>query len=96
MQRRRCWIDTDPSIGPPWREVDDAFALLLAFRCPELRIVGISTTYGNAPLRRTTAVGRDLVRRFGTRAVGEQMVFAGAASPAIVARLRRCALCAMR
>jgi inosine-uridine nucleoside N-ribohydrolase len=42
------WIDTDPSIGAPWREVDDAFALLLAFQSPELEIVGISSTYGNA------------------------------------------------
>jgi pyrimidine-specific ribonucleoside hydrolase len=75
------WIDTDPAIGPAWREVDDAFALLLAFRSPELRIVGISSTYGNAPLRRTTHVARDLVRRFGTPAVSEQKVFAGAASP---------------
>ena len=59
------WIDSDPSIGPPWREVDDAFALLLAFHSPEVRIAGISTTYGNVGLARTTAVARDLVRRFG-------------------------------
>jgi inosine-uridine nucleoside N-ribohydrolase len=74
------WIDTDPSIGPAWREVDDAFALLLAFRSPEVRIVGISTTYGNAPLRRTTHVTRDLVRRFGSGIVTEAKVFAGASS----------------
>ncbi|MGI8819288.1 MAG: nucleoside hydrolase [Chthoniobacterales bacterium] len=57
------WIDTDPAIGAPWREVDDAFALVLAFHSPELWIHGISTTYGNAALRRTTAVARELVRR---------------------------------
>lgn len=62
------WIDTDPAIGAPWREVDDAFALILAFHSPEVRIAGISTTYGNAPLRRTTAVAHDIVRRFGGRA----------------------------
>ena len=59
------WIDTDPAIGAPWREVDDAFALMLAFHSPELRIVGISTSYGNAALPRTTKVARDLVRRLG-------------------------------
>ena len=71
------WIDTDPSIGAPWREVDDAFALLLAFQSPELEIVGISSTYGNAGVRRTTAVTRDLTRRFSKAAP----VFEGAASP---------------
>jgi len=44
------WIDTDVSIGSPIREVDDAYALLLAFHSPEIRIAGISTTYGNALL----------------------------------------------
>lgn len=66
--RTAVWIDTDPAIGAPWREVDDAFALILAFHSPELRIAGISTTYGNAPLPRTTAVARNLVRRFGKSA----------------------------
>ncbi len=76
------WIDTDPAICAPWREVDDAFALVLAFHSPELRVVGISSTYGNAALPRTTAVARDLVRRFGASAhlaAGE--VYPGAASP---------------
>ena len=59
------WIDTDPSIGAPYREVDDAFALVLAFHSPELRIRGISTTYGNARLRRTTTVAQEMVQQFG-------------------------------
>ncbi len=63
--RTAVWIDTDPATGAPWREVDDAFALVLAFHSPELRIVGLSTTYGNASLPRTTAVTQNLVRRFG-------------------------------
>ena len=73
-ERTRVWIDTDPSIGPPWREVDDAFALLLAFRSPELKIVGISSTYGNAGVQRTTSVANDLAQRFG----GPLDIFRGA------------------
>ena len=61
------WIDTDPSIGSPLREVDDAYALVLAFHSPEIWIAGISTSYGNADLKRTTAVARELVDRFGAR-----------------------------
>ncbi|MDQ6655313.1 MAG: nucleoside hydrolase [Verrucomicrobiota bacterium] len=77
------WIDTDPAIGAPWREVDDAFALVLAFHSPELRIVGVSSTYGNAALPRTTAVARDLVGRFGGSAhLAAADVHPGAASPA--------------
>ena len=39
-------IDTD--IGD---DIDDAFALALALRSPELRIVGVTTTFGNTELR---------------------------------------------
>src|SRR5688572_6609634 len=56
----RVWIDTDPSIGAPYREVDDGFALVLAFHSPERKIAGLSTTYGNAKVTRATEVARDL------------------------------------
>jgi pyrimidine-specific ribonucleoside hydrolase len=80
--RTRIWIDSDPSIGAPYREVDDAFALVLAFHSPEVEIAGISTTFGNAALPRTTAVARDLARRFGGAArVHERDVYPGARNP---------------
>jgi len=75
------WIDTDASIGSPIREVDDAFALVLALHSPEIQIAGLSTTYGNASLAHTTRATLDLVRRFGApHGVGPSNVFAGAAS----------------
>ena len=75
------WIDTDVSIGSPIREVDDAFALVLAFHSPEIRVAGFSTTYGNAPLGQTTRAARDLVQRFGRSAgLAVDDVFAGAGS----------------
>lgn len=43
---RRVIIDTDPG-------VDDAFALLLAMRSPELKIEGITPVAGNVPLKFT-------------------------------------------
>ena len=57
------WIDTDISIGSPVREVDDAFALLLAFHSPNLQIAGISTSYGNAPLGATTSAAHALISK---------------------------------
>lgn len=75
------WIDTDVAIGSPIREVDDGFALILAFHSPEIRIAGVSTTYGNASLGATTRAAQDMVRRFGRSAgLAADHVFAGAAS----------------
>ncbi len=41
-------FDTDPG-------VDDALALLLALRSPEIELIGITTVAGNAPIELTTA-----------------------------------------
>ena len=62
------WIDTDVSIGSPLREVDDGFALMLAFHSPELRIAGISTTYGNASRALVDRVAVEMANRFGSPA----------------------------
>ena len=64
------WIDTDPSIGVPLHEADDGFALVQAFHSPELRIRGISTTYGNAGLGTTDRIAREMARWFGGRGGG--------------------------
>src|SRR5947207_9313691 len=86
-QAGTVWIDTDVSIGSPIREVDDAFALVLAFHSPEIRIAGLSTTYGNAPLSQTTRAARDLVERFGQPAgLTVDAVFAGAGSASDLGR----------
>jgi inosine-uridine nucleoside N-ribohydrolase len=81
------WIDTDISIGSPIREVDDAYALVLALHSSEIRIAGVSTSYGNAPLGQTTRAARELIRQFGVAAnVRPEQVFAGAASAADLGR----------
>ena len=74
---RAVWIDTDLTLGSPVREVDDGYALLLALRSPELRVVGVSTTYGNAPLPGTTARTQKSLGAFGS----SLPVHPGAASP---------------
>ena len=47
MQARRVIIDTDPGI-------DDALALILAFRSPELKVEAVTTVNGNVPLEDAT------------------------------------------
>jgi inosine-uridine nucleoside N-ribohydrolase len=86
-EARTIWIDTDPSIGSPIREVDDAYALILALHCRNLEIAGISTSYGNAPISRTTSAARDLISRFGASArLNSRDVFAGARSKSDLGR----------
>jgi pyrimidine-specific ribonucleoside hydrolase len=59
------WIDTDPSVAPGGKEVDDGFALIQAFHSPELEIRGVSVVYGNAPLETALPIGCEIVERFG-------------------------------
>ena len=76
-QPRRVWIDTDPAIGEPERDVDDGFALLQAFRSPELDIRGVSVVFGNAPFDQGLPIAQRLVREWGPRGL---RVFGGAPS----------------
>ena len=48
MKPTKVIIDCDPGH-------DDAIALLMAHRMPEVDLIGVTTVCGNAPLERTTA-----------------------------------------
>src|ERR671919_435765 len=63
-------IDTDPGI-------DDAVALALVARLPELELVGITTCHGNTDVARATRNAREVVRRVGT----DVTITAGATAP---------------
>jgi inosine-uridine nucleoside N-ribohydrolase len=81
-EAKDVWIDTDVSIGSPIREADDGFALMLAFHSREIRILGVSASYGNAPLPFVDRVAREMTRQFGAAAdLSEKQIFAGARSP---------------
>jgi inosine-uridine nucleoside N-ribohydrolase len=57
-------VDTDPGLGLPWTDVDDALAIvhLHAWGAP---VAALTTTWGNHSLPRTTAVARALGERLG-------------------------------
>ena len=94
------WIDTDPAVGVPDRDVDDGFALLQAFHSPELDVRGVSVVFGNAPLAHAGPIGRDRVKRFGPRglrayrgaATASQLGLETPASRALAAALKRSSL----
>lgn len=69
----RVIIDTDPG-------VDDAFALLLAMRSPELQIQGITPVAGNVPLELTLSNALRMVEVAGRT---EIPIAAGAAAPLV-------------
>jgi inosine-uridine nucleoside N-ribohydrolase len=72
------WIDTDPAIGEPERDVDDGMALIQAFNSPELDVRGVSVVFGNTPLVRTWPIARDVVGRFGPAGLRPSRGAAGA------------------
>lgn len=57
-ERLRVVIDTDPG-------VDDLVALALAARSPQIDLVAVTTTYGNAPLEATTRNARHVLSLAG-------------------------------
>ncbi len=76
-ERLAVWIDTDPSIAPGGKEVDDGFALIQAFHSPELDIRGVSIVHGNTDQDTAFSIGSELVTRFGPSGL---KVFRGAHS----------------
>lgn len=72
------WLDTDPAVGLPEADVDDGFALIQAFRSPELHVRGMSAVFGNAPLADTERIARELVAQAGPAGLE---VHAGASGP---------------
>lgn len=66
-------IDTDPG-------VDDAFAIALAARSPEVHLLGVTTVYGNVPLEATT---RNALRVLQLCGRPDVPVAAGAARPLV-------------
>lgn len=69
------WIDCDPSVGIS--EVDDGYALWQAFRTPEIRVRGVSSVFGNAPLDVTHRIAQELVAEYS-----DLIVSSGASSAA--------------
>lgn len=78
MTPTRVWIDTDPAVGVPGRDVDDGLALLQALRSPELLVAGISTVFGNSDLGRVHASASEILPRAGAEGLGPHRGAAGA------------------
>ncbi|MGH2877310.1 MAG: nucleoside hydrolase, partial [Solirubrobacteraceae bacterium] len=76
---RAVWIDTDPAVGEPGRDVDDGYAILQALRSPELGVVGISTVFGNTSRPTCDRIAAELLHHAGA---GQVPLHSGAESAA--------------
>ncbi|KAG5648818.1 hypothetical protein DXG03_000167 [Asterophora parasitica] len=75
MASKYVWLDVDPGH-------DDATALLLAVHCPNIHLLGVSTTHGNAPSDCTAVNAARCLLAFGAdRAV---KVYPGADKPLLL------------
>ncbi len=48
----RVLIDTDPGLGATFADVDDGLTIFLMLNNPEFEIEGITTVYGNTPVKK--------------------------------------------
>ncbi len=79
----RVWIDADAACGTGrHRDPDDCIALLSTVSAPRIEIVGISTTYGNAPVSVTDGVMRELVHQLSPNTDHVLPVFRGCGAAA--------------
>lgn len=77
------WIDTDVALNSPLRDPDDAFAIAAAAGSPEIRVAGISTSYGNGPLSLVDSSARRLIVEMR---LSSDQIFSGASSPNAIAQ----------
>lgn len=82
----RIWLDADSACGEgPRVDPDDCLAIWYLMRHANVTITGISTVFGNAPLKATDAVTRELVARLNSGR-GVVPVYRGADAPLPEAR----------
>lgn len=74
----RVWIDTDAACDGGKADPDDCLAILVLMGSPNIEIVGISTVFGNAPLRLVERTTRELVGRVAGASHG--LVHSGSSS----------------
>ena len=75
-------VDCDPATGYALRDVDDGLALLYLLAFPlEFELLGVTTVYGNASLKRTSRKAREILRVAGRE---DLPVLSGASSPRLL------------
>ena len=75
---QRVWIDTDAACGASrTTDPDDCLALLALLKARGLRVVGVSTIFGNAPIEVTDRTTRDLIDQLAAEGFSIPPVYRG-------------------
>jgi inosine-uridine nucleoside N-ribohydrolase len=78
----RVWIDADPACGHSCTsDPDDCLAIMALVRAHNIKVVGMSTVFGNAEIEVTDGIARDLGRRLAAEGIAVPHIYTGAASP---------------
>lgn len=77
---RLVLIDTDPSMGYPFRDIDDGLMILAALGTPEITVLGITTVRGNVSVDRATRKAEEILLVAGREDIP---VVAGASEPGV-------------
>jgi len=75
---QRIILDTDLAMGVPGSDIDDGFALALAWADPDIQIDMVTTVNGNTDVESATMLTLELTRRLGCTNIP---VFSGAYAP---------------
>ncbi len=78
------WIDADPACGfGMTADVDDCWAIVAAIRSPSLRVVGVSSVFGNVQVEQATNSVRALFDRVSLHEPGRDrpLLYQGASRP---------------
>jgi inosine-uridine nucleoside N-ribohydrolase len=78
MTPQRIILDTDLAMGAPGSDIDDGFALALAYADPDIRLDLVTTVNGNTDVESATLLSLELLERLGC---AEVPVVKGAAAP---------------
>lgn len=66
-KKQKVIIDTDPAIGLPLKDVDDALAILLMLSSRDVDVLGLTINFGNTSLENAYEKAGEVLARQGVR-----------------------------
>ncbi len=66
MKKHKVIIDTDPAIGIPFKDVDDALAILLMLSLPHVDVLGITVNFGNVAMVKAYEKAKEILHVAGS------------------------------
>lgn len=65
VKKRKVIIDTDPAIGIPFKDVDDALAILLLLSLEDVEVLGLTVNFGNVGMAKAYEKAKEVLHVAG-------------------------------